>query len=77
MSEKKQKPENIKPQNSKKGKWYKKQSWTVPNIPPIARPIPQTPVQDNPTPESPKPEYQPQTSKPVDTPKPQTDKPEK
>ena len=77
MSEKKRQTENTKTHKPKPPYKGERQSWTVPNIPPVARPIPETPVQDNPKPESSKPEFQPQIPKPVDTPKPQPDKPKK
>ena len=77
MSENERQTQNVETQDTttkttKKGKWYERQSWSVPNIPPVARPLPKTPKpQDKPKPESSKPEYQPQT------PKPQPDKPKK
>ena len=58
MSEKKQQT-----QNTKKSNRPEKQSWTVPNIPPVARPVNVTPPQPN-KPESPKPETKPESSKP-------------
>ena len=71
MSKNRQRTQNTKPQNTKPPYKGGRQSWTVPNIPPVARPLPETPLRDNPKPESSKPEFQPkpETDKPVDTPK--------
>ncbi len=49
--------------NTKKSSKFEKQSWTVPNIPPEARPVNVPPPQPN-KPESPKPEAKPESSKP-------------
>lgn len=72
MSEEKQQPQNTKLKKNKKVKWYERQSWAVPNIPPEATPYPTTrPPQGNPKPESSKPNTKP------DSPKPEAKKPKK
>ena len=70
MPEKKQQTQNTRPHKNKPPYKSERQSWTVPNIPPVARPLPTTtPSQDKPKPESPKTDAKP------DLPKPEADKP--